>query len=79
MWLKEMISKSDPNYLKGEFEKATKIIGTHYNADFIFEEYFALETDVLKKYQTMKKALVSPLKEIDRIYDIVASCIDDSQ
>jgi hypothetical protein len=37
MWLKEVISKSDPNYLKGEFEKATKIIGTHYHADFIFE------------------------------------------
>lgn len=39
-WLKCNISKSDPNYLKAEYEKATKIIGTHYYAGFVFEEYF---------------------------------------
>jgi hypothetical protein len=43
-------------------EKASKIVGTHYHADFIFEEYFKLEEDPLKKYNMMKKALVSPLK-----------------
>jgi hypothetical protein len=37
LWLKENISKSDPNYLKTEYEKATKIVGTHYHAAFIFE------------------------------------------
>jgi hypothetical protein len=34
---------------------------------------------VLKKFQAMKKALVSPLKEIDRLFDGVASFIDESQ
>jgi hypothetical protein len=78
-WLKKEICKSDPNYLKKEYDRATKIIGNHYKAAFIFENYFEMEQSCIKKFQCMKKALVSPLEEIDKIYDLVETYIEKSE
>ena len=61
-WLKKSISKADPNYLKNEFEKATRIVGNHFKAGFVFREYLSLEKDVIKKYLMYKKAMISPLE-----------------
>ncbi len=39
-WLGKEIGKSDPGYLRKEFDRAIKIIGNHYKAVFVFEGYF---------------------------------------
>ncbi len=75
-WLQKEICKSDPGYLKKEYDKAIKIIGHHYQAGFIFETAFHLEDSPLAKYLILKKALVSPLKDLDLIYDLAASWLD---
>lgn len=75
-WLQKEICKSDPGYLKREHDKAIKIIGNHYKAGFIFETAFNLEESPQGKYLILKKALVSPLKELDLIYDLGASWLD---
>lgn len=77
-WLKKEICKSDPGYLKKEHDKAIKIIGNHFKAGFIFEAAFNLEPSPAAKYLILKKGLVSPLKEIDLIYDLAASWLDSS-
>jgi len=35
-WLKKELIRSDPNYLRGQLENASKIVGNHYKAGFIF-------------------------------------------
>jgi hypothetical protein len=37
-----------------------------------------METNPINKYQTMKRALVSPLEKIDMIYDLIANWLDTS-
>lgn len=78
-WLGKEIGKSDPAYLRKEFDRATKIIGNHYKAAFVFEGFFELEPNPIRKIQTLKKALVSPLEDIDRIYDLAETYVQTSQ
>ncbi len=75
-WLKKEICKSDPGYLKKELDKAIKIVGNHFKAGFIFESAFNLEELPSAKYLILKKAMVSPLQDIDLIYDLGASWLD---
>ena len=69
-WLRKELVRSDPNYLKNQIEATTKSIGHHYKAAFVFQYYFEIETNVIKKYNMMKKAMVSPLENIETIYQI---------
>ena len=52
---------SDPLYLRNQVENASKIVGNHYKAGFVFRYYVELETNPEKKYQMFKKAMVSPI------------------
>jgi hypothetical protein len=54
-----------------------KIIGHHYKAGFIFEAAFRLEGISTAKYTIIKKALVSPIQELDLLYDLGVSWLDD--
>jgi hypothetical protein len=38
-----------------------------------------MEPNPIRKYQTIKKALVSPLEDIDRIYDLAETYLQQSE
>jgi len=75
-WLMKELTKSDPNYLRNQLENASKVIGNHPKAAFLFEYYAEVEPSPPKTYHMLKKAIVSPLQDIDRIRTLCLSLID---
>lgn len=55
------LKRSDPNYLRNQLESASKMIGNHFKAGFVFDYYMEMEEDVGKRFSMLKRAMVSPL------------------
>jgi hypothetical protein len=78
-WLKKELIKSDPNYLREQIENALKIVSNHYKAAFVFEDYCEVEPNIVKRYHMLKKAMVSPLEDIDRIRELFLAMVEGEE
>ena len=48
-----------------------RIIGNLYHSGFVYEMYGNLEKNLQKKYEILKKGLVSPIENIDKIKEML--------